>query len=113
MNTYKQRGKRPTGLKRSSNEEGQHLETKIQRMMKNKEAIPAEAELIYTAREDGVLPAYDIRADRFELAITGHDKIAKSKIAKSEHRAKMEVVKAEKEAEKTTEKKEQGQASSE
>lgn len=41
---------------------------------------------IYTEKKDGVLPEYDIRTDRFEVAIDAMDKINKStanKIAKS------------------------------
>lgn len=41
---------------------------------------------IYTERKDGVLPEYDIRTDRFEVAIDAIDKINKSaanQIAKS------------------------------
>ena len=41
---------------------------------------------IYTEKKDGVLPEYDIRTDRFEVAIDAMDKInqsAASQIAKS------------------------------
>lgn len=41
---------------------------------------------IYTEKKDGVLPEYDIRTDRFEVAIDAIDKINQSvanKIAKS------------------------------
>ena len=41
---------------------------------------------IYTEKRDGVLPEYDIRTDRFEVAIDAMDKInqsAASQIAKS------------------------------
>lgn len=41
---------------------------------------------IYTEKKDGVLPEYDIRTDRFEVAIDAIDKINKStanKIAKN------------------------------
>lgn len=41
---------------------------------------------IYTEKKDGVLPEYDIRTDRFEVAIDAIDKInqsAANKIAKS------------------------------
>ena len=41
---------------------------------------------IYTEKKDGVLPEYDIRTDRFEVAIDAIDKINKSavnQIAKS------------------------------
>lgn len=41
---------------------------------------------IYTEKKDGVMPEYDIRTDRFEVAIDAIDKINKSaasKVAKS------------------------------
>lgn len=42
--------------------------------------------IIYTEKKDGVLPEYDIRTDRFEVAIDAMDKInqsAASQIAKN------------------------------
>lgn len=42
--------------------------------------------IIYTEKKDGVLPEYDIRTDRFEVAIEAMDKInqsAANQIAKS------------------------------
>lgn len=38
--------------------------------------------IIYTEKKDGVLPGYDIRTDRFEVAREALEKIAKSKLAK-------------------------------
>lgn len=49
---------------------------------------------IYTEKKDGVLPEYDIRTDRFEVAIEAMDKINQSsanKIAKN--RGETEAVK--------------------
>ena len=54
--------------------------------MENKEPIDNSRGLVYTERKDGVLPAYDIRTDRFELAVEATDKIAKSYLAKREER---------------------------
>ena len=55
---------------------------------KEKETKPIDNSrgLVYTERKDGVLPAYDIRTDRFELAVEATDKIAKSYLAKREER---------------------------
>ena len=41
------------------------------------------APVIYTAKEDGVLPAYNIRTDRFDIAMDAYDKITRN-IAKKE-----------------------------
>lgn len=62
--------------------EGESIEAKVTRLILNKEPIKDSAPLIYTDRKDGVLPGYDIRTDRFEIAIDAMDKITKSKIAK-------------------------------
>lgn len=48
--------------------ECESLTEKLRRMTENKEPIKAEVERIYTEKKDGVLPAYDIRTDRFEVA---------------------------------------------
>lgn len=48
---------------------------------------------IYTEKKDGVLPEYDIRTDRFEVAIDAIDKINKStanQIAKSKGKTENE-----------------------
>ena len=34
--------------------------------------------IIYTAKEDGVLPAYNIRTDRFDVAMDAYDKITRA-----------------------------------
>lgn len=48
--------------------EGENIETKVRRLTEDKSPINDGAPIIYTERKDGVLPAYDIRADRFEIA---------------------------------------------
>jgi hypothetical protein len=50
------------------------LDLKLRRLMENKEPIDEEmASMIYTERKDGVLPAYNIRTDRFDVAIMAMD----------------------------------------
>ena len=65
---------------------GEPLQTKIERIVINKEPIKDGAPLLYTERKDGVLPGFDIRTDRFEIAIDAMDKVSKAKIAKREAR---------------------------
>lgn len=67
---------------------GERIEEKIERIMQNKEPISDGAPLIFTERKDGVLPEYDPRTDRFEVAIDAMDKVASSKRAKREERLK-------------------------
>ena len=47
---------------------GESIETKVRRITENNEPIADGAPIIYTNREDGVLPAYNIRSDRWEIA---------------------------------------------
>ena len=54
--------------------EGISIEEKIRRVVNNNEHITDAAEIIYTERKDGVLPAYDIRNDKWDTAIDGMDK---------------------------------------
>lgn len=58
--------------------EGESIETKCARILQNKEPITDTAPIIYTAKEDGVLPAYNIRTDRFDVAMDAYDKIART-----------------------------------
>ena len=62
--------------------EGESIETKCARILQNKEPITDTAPIIYTAKEDGVLPAYNIRTDRFDIAMDAYDKIARSSAKK-------------------------------
>lgn len=69
--------------------EGESIETKCARVLQNKEPITDTAPIIYTAKEDGVLPAYNIRTDRFDIALDAYDKITRSS-AKKEQAVKPE-----------------------
>lgn len=80
------RNKRPkTGtVKVNTSYVGETIEQKVRRVTTQKEPIKDGAPIIYTDRKDGVQPAYDIRTDRFELAVDAQDYIAKSHLAKRE-----------------------------
>lgn len=62
--------------------EGETIEMKIRRIVNNGEPISDGAPLIFTDRKDGVKPEYDIRTDRFEIAIDAMDAVSKAKVAK-------------------------------
>jgi hypothetical protein len=62
--------------------EGETIEQKVMRIVENNEPIEDGAPIIFTARKDGVLPAYDVRTDRFEIAIEGMDYVARSNFAR-------------------------------
>ena len=54
--------------------------------MNNKEPITDGAPIIYTERKDGVLPEYDIRTDRWDIAIDAMDKVNMDRFAKRENK---------------------------
>lgn len=62
--------------------EGETIEQKINRIVNNKEPIKDGAPIIYTDRKEGVQPQFDIRTDRFELAVEATDHITKTHLGK-------------------------------
>ena len=62
--------------------EGETIERKVARITLTREPITDTAPIIFTEKKDGVLPAYNIRTDRFDLAIDAMDKIEMERIAK-------------------------------
>lgn len=55
--------------------EGERIELKIDRMTQNNEPIGDSAPLIYTPRKDGVVAAYDIRTDKWDIALDAMEKV--------------------------------------
>lgn len=96
--SYNPKPYRETGFNRNESMEGESIEEKFERIQANKEPITDGAPLIYTERNKGVLPAYDIRTDRFDVAIDGMDVVHKSHLAKRDSLAKMDVVKDDKDS---------------
>lgn len=81
---YKKIPANKTQINSREAEEGETIETKVMRILKNNEPIKDGAPIIFTDRKDGIKPQYDIRTDRFELAIEATDNITKSHLAKRE-----------------------------
>ena len=77
-----------TKIKVNASVQGEMIEHKIERIVNNKEPIKDGAPRIYTERKKGVEPQYNIRTDRFEIAVEASDKIAKSYKARREERHK-------------------------
>ena len=75
--------------------ESETLEQKIERILENKEPIKDGAPIIYTEKNAGVMAGYNIKTDRFEVALDGIDKIQKSYQARKEEKAKMTIIKGE------------------
>ncbi|AXH76221.1 MAG: hypothetical protein [Microviridae sp.] len=68
--------------------EGETIEDKVNRLVQNKEPIKDGVPIIFTDRKDGVNQAYNIRTDRWEVAVDAMERLAKSKIAKRDEVAK-------------------------
>jgi hypothetical protein len=90
---YKIKNYSSTSIELNQSVEGETIEQKIERVTTNKEPIKDGAPLIYTERKDGVQAGYNIKTDRFEIAVEAMDKVTKSNLAQREHKAKLEVVK--------------------
>jgi hypothetical protein len=86
---YKNAGQyQTTTLKINKSLEGEPIEAKIKRIMENKEPIKDGAPIIYTERNDGIVAAYNIRTDRFEVAIDAMDVVHRTELAKRAERGK-------------------------
>ncbi len=68
--------------------EGETIEQKMERILDNNEPITDGAPEIFTERRDGVIAAYNIRTDRFEIACDAMNSVAGSIAAKREGIAK-------------------------
>lgn len=71
-------------------QDGESIENKVRRITENNEPITDGAPIIYTNREDGVLPAYNIRTDRWDIAQEAMDAVNQANIAKSKNYGKIE-----------------------
>lgn len=75
------------GIKKNDSYEAEPMEVKLRRATEEKKPIEAVAPMIYTEKSKGVIPEYDIRTDRFELAQAAMEKLNTvkfSEIAKGE-----------------------------
>lgn len=86
MRAYNYSKPTTTSIKVNDSYQGERLEEKIQRIVSNKEPISDSAPIVYTERKDGVLPQYDIRADRWDIAVEAMDAVSKTYKAKREER---------------------------
>jgi len=92
-----------SSIHRSTTEIGQPIQDKIKNILEQNENLN-EAPLIYTEKADGVMAGYNIRTDKWEIAIEAMDKINKIRTAKGEEK-RGKIVKLE--SEESTEKSEQ------
>ena len=79
--------------------EGETLEMKIDRFINNREPIAdIGSNAIYMERKEGVNAAYNIKTDRFDVALKAMDKVSRSIEARRDEKAKMEIVKGNEES---------------
>lgn len=71
-------------------QKGESIENKVRRITENNEPITDGAPIIYTNRDDGVLPAYNIRTDRWEIAQQAMESVNQANLAKSKNYGKIE-----------------------
>ena len=81
-------------INRNESVVGISIERKVEKITESKEPITDGAPLIYTERKEGVIPAYDVRTDRFEIAIEAMGKVVKSNVAKREQAAAKKAAEA-------------------
>jgi len=79
--------------------EGEPIEHKIERVVSNKEPITDGAPSIFTERKEGVVSAYNIRTDRWEVATEAMDKVSGSIQAKRDAKGKVSKPKEESKSE--------------
>jgi hypothetical protein len=73
---------RVNGLNVNNSYLGETLEMKVRRITELKEPITDGSPVIYTERSEGVKPEYNIRTDRFDIALDAMDKVNRSNLAK-------------------------------
>lgn len=78
-----------TQIYKNESEIGESIEAKLRKIFEEKEPITQKFERTYTNRKDGVLPEFNIRSDRFEIARVAKEKLNRyftQKLAKGEEK---------------------------
>lgn len=83
------------GIKGVDLYEAESIEAQMMKATTEKIPIENASPSIYTERKDGVVPQYNPRTDRFDLAIEAMDKVAKSYRGKRADRIKQSEAKQE------------------
>ena len=61
---------------------GMSIENRCKLLVETGEPIKDTSPLIFTPKEKGVMPQYDVRADKWEIAQNAMDRVNKERIAK-------------------------------
>lgn len=88
---YKRPAYKPTSIVRTSVTEGETIELMVERALNNKEPIEARTTPIFDDSETAKhgREAYDIRLDKWDLAIDGMEKVSQIRTAEKEEQAKV------------------------
>lgn len=65
----------------NEDKEGEEIITKIRRILDENEPLTDGAPLIYTPKEKGVIAEYNIRTDKWEIAMGAMDRVSEYKIS--------------------------------
>lgn len=68
---------------RTELKEGESIEEKVRRIVQNNEPITDGAPIVFTEKKDGVRPEFDIRTDKWLIALNAMDAVNRERIAKS------------------------------
>lgn len=71
------------GIVKNDSYEAEPLEVKLRKATEEKKPIEAIAAMTYTEKSKGVIPEYDIRTDRFEIAQAAMEKLNSVKFAET------------------------------
>lgn len=82
MKIYKQVRYNRSTMNVTNESKGYTIEERIERILNQNEPIKDVTEQIFTERKDGILPEYNPRTDRWDIAIEATDKISKDNLAK-------------------------------
>ena len=70
-----------TGLNINESYEAKSLEAELRKVMEEKSPITSISPEIFTERKEGVMPEYDIRTDKWEVAEKAMEKVSQTQIA--------------------------------
>jgi hypothetical protein len=79
-----------TQITRHCDNFGKSIEEELRQAQASKTPISSTTDVTYTPLKDGVLPQYDIRTDRQEIALDATEKMAKSDILHNDELPKVE-----------------------
>lgn len=67
--------------KEGEDQVGEELIVKIRRILDDNEPLTDGAPLIYTPKERGVIPEYNIRTDKWQIAMGAMDRVSEYKLS--------------------------------